>query len=103
MPRKRLTLCLLTAAAVSGRLFAAVYRFVGREVRINEEAAEKLQVGMTQAEVEAILGCPPADYTTHDIRPIELHLEDHPNHREPPASEQWPSLWKRVKKRLGYR
>jgi hypothetical protein len=55
--------------------------------RINEHNIQQLKQGMTRAEVEAIFGVPPGDYST---RPVEIRFD-----LDPPC-ETWPSNNARV-------
>ncbi|HMF15961.1 MAG TPA: hypothetical protein VKE98_02090 [Gemmataceae bacterium] len=52
--------CVLLAVFWGARLLTPRHR-------INRESLEKIQVGMTLEEVEAILGVPPGDYATKEI------------------------------------
>jgi hypothetical protein len=59
---RKLLIGLLAAALV---LFGALLPLVlPRHCPVNRTACERIKEGMTQTEVEAILGGPPGDYTT---------------------------------------
>jgi hypothetical protein len=66
--RRKLLVSLVAAGVVGLVAFAGWLWHLGLRARINQVAFEHIRVGMTQAEVEAILGAPPGDYTTtHDV------------------------------------
>jgi hypothetical protein len=51
--------------------------------RITEEQYTMIQVGMTHEEVEAVLGCPPGNYTTReDFLPIDLDMRVYAKEQE---------------------
>jgi hypothetical protein len=52
----------LAGLAVGGRITAGPHP-------VNQENFERIRVGMTRAEVEAILRCPPGDYATVEYIP----------------------------------
>jgi hypothetical protein len=56
----------LTFAACLGLAAFWGVRLLTPRHRINRESLEKIQVGMTLEEVEAILGVPPGDYATKE-------------------------------------
>ncbi len=59
---------LAAAASLGLTVCVSVWQVSGPHP-VNRANFERIQVGMTQAEVEAILGCPPGDYATVDYLP----------------------------------
>src|SRR5205085_2763135 len=69
-PRRRKLLVALVAAAIVGWMAFAGWRWLNRRPhRINAYSASQIEMLMTPAEVEAILGVPPGDYTTRGLSP----------------------------------
>ena len=58
---------LLVALAVGVVVAAAAVVLWPRPDRITQENCDRIEKGMSQAEVEAILGGPPGDYTTRQV------------------------------------
>jgi hypothetical protein len=67
MPRRRTLVCLALAIAATG---VGIYLCLPRGPRFTNEMFERIQTGMTQGEVEAILKCPPGDYTSAKLLPL---------------------------------
>ncbi len=66
MPRKRIVylgMMSVIAAIISWALALSFMR-EPRKITFAQELADQISIGMTRDEVEAILGCPPGDYTT---------------------------------------
>ncbi len=79
------TLGLLTAVVVCSFLLLAPARS-----RITEANCDKIQEGMTQREVEAILGGPPGDYATRPYnREIGMIVGLHLQNAEDYVSKEW--------------
>jgi hypothetical protein len=56
-----------------------VYSLFRRPSEVTKAAFDGIQIGMTQADVEAILGGPPGDYRTRPMDPIyENHRSTDP-------------------------
>lgn len=70
--------------------------FVTRPHPVNETNFNRIRVGMTQAEVEAILGCPPGDYATRPWM-ADAFEEDY---QEPDRLETWASDWGYIRVRF---
>jgi hypothetical protein len=71
MRRRKLFLALMALAVV-----VVVWPARTREARITPENCARIQMGMTRAEVEAILG-PPRDYTsTANVEPIFTFVDE---------------------------
>jgi hypothetical protein len=60
MPKRRTLVCLALALVAIG---VGIYLCWPRSPRFSEEQFDRIQEGMTQPEVEAVLGCPPGNYT----------------------------------------
>jgi outer membrane protein assembly factor BamE (lipoprotein component of BamABCDE complex) len=87
MRTKPLAIGLLAAAAVAMALSATAFVYLSaKERRINRATASRITPGMTRLEVEALLGCPPGDYTT---RGWEGYSNSHYN--EPYWGKSWVS------------
>jgi hypothetical protein len=69
--RRRWKVALLLAAgcALLGVAGWALLRPPAPSARINEAAYERIEDGMTPAEVEAVIGLPPGDYRSDPARP----------------------------------
>lgn len=61
--RKRLFIGLGLVVVVLGACYLTLWLTTPRQ-RVRREAFEHIRVGMTLAEIEAIVGLPPGDYTT---------------------------------------
>src|SRR5215471_8048203 len=59
-------------------------RLLTTQHRINRESFEKIQVGMTQSDVESLLGVPPGDYSTREYTFLEPPW---------PLSKIWEFQW----------
>lgn len=96
MPRRRVwfaTLMLaLVVVAASGLLIAVVRaRPAPPGSRITLDAVSSIQAGMTYAEVESLLGCPPGDYDPAHSSFIQVHVT-----RPPGVNHQWNGRETRV-------
>jgi hypothetical protein len=69
-PRRRKLLAVLIAAIGFAALAESWWLFL-RPPGINRRGFDRIQVGMSQGEVEAILGGPPGDYTKQRPKPGE--------------------------------
>jgi hypothetical protein len=74
MRRRKLLVALaglaVVGAALAGKMLALELR--ARPIRITRENYHRIRYGMSRARVEAILGGPPGDYSTH---PVEEFVE----------------------------
>jgi hypothetical protein len=68
--RKLLIVLLATALVLFGAMLPLV---LPRHCPVTREACERIEEGMTQAEVHAILGRPPGDYRTRPSAPPALN------------------------------
>jgi hypothetical protein len=76
--------------AVSLVLVGAFVALVGpRHCPVNRAACERIKEGMTQAEVEAILGGPSGDYRTRPYAPNTLFPFIATSWRTPFVQERW--------------
>lgn len=66
--RRRISFCLVIFCSIAGAIFVATWFVLAPSHRITEENIRKIQAGMSVADVEAILGAPPGDYSTHAVR-----------------------------------
>jgi hypothetical protein len=76
----------LVGLAVVGILSSVLVPLRVRTPRITEAQVEMIQVGMTLAEVEAVVGCRPGNYTPRkDFLPIDMGSDskERPYHRAP--------------------
>jgi hypothetical protein len=93
MKRKRLLVVLfaLVALAVAGTVAVLWPR-----PRVTKESYERIKLGMTRGEVEAVLGGPPGDYTNGPTRAGRLEPEEEIAHDVswPGGSyEPWGEWW----------
>jgi hypothetical protein len=70
---RKLLIGLLAAGLVLGGMLLALV--MPRHCPVTRAACGRIQEGMTQAEVEKILGVPPGDYRTRPVRPFVLIVE----------------------------
>jgi hypothetical protein len=66
-PRRRNLLVALAIAGVGLGVGAAWMGLAPLQPRINEDAYEQIRAGMTQTDVEALLGAPPGDYCSDEL------------------------------------
>src|SRR5262245_14597104 len=84
----RWTLWLLAFAGVGFAFYVAAFLLPApQSPPINWESFERIQTGMSRAEVEKILGNQPGDYTTGDIENIGLKSNDNG------LPSRWASRW----------
>jgi hypothetical protein len=84
--RKLLVGLLAVALVLCGAFFALVGP---RHCPVNRAACERIKEGMTQAEVEAILGGPPGDYRTRPHAPNTFVPFIATSWRTPFFQERW--------------
>jgi hypothetical protein len=63
---KRRTLALYVALAIVA-IGVGIYLCLPRMPQFTEEQFDRIQIGMTQAEVETVLGCPPGGHIPKDL------------------------------------
>jgi hypothetical protein len=83
--RKSLVACLAVVLVLAGGLVAVLGP---RHCPVNRAAFERIEKGMTQAEVRAILGGPPGEYHT---RPSPKSLDLTPWIND--ETDDWPCEW----------
>jgi hypothetical protein len=73
MPKRRTLVCLALAIVAIG---VGIYLCLPRSPRFTVEQFDRIQIGMTQAEVEAVLGCSPGNYTQSKLNESVLLLAE---------------------------
>jgi len=71
-----------------GSLFALVYFLFSKTVRIDAYTCSLIKPGMTQRQVESILGGPPSDYNS-GRREIVIGLDGHQRYSDETRVEDW--------------
>src|SRR5437016_5676140 len=93
MTKRKRTLMLGPVAAVVGlTAFAGWWWLVSLSpYQINEDSFGQIRDGMMQAEVEALLGCPPGDYSTREVTPLALRPPGWEYGRDTLVEQRWTS------------
>lgn len=84
MPRRR---WLVWSAVTALLAVVGLYLGLPRSPRFTDEQFDRIQVGMTRAEVEAVLGCPPGCYAQE---PVLAWIESPPDALEWAADSPGP-------------
>jgi hypothetical protein len=86
MPKRRTLLCIALAIVAAG---VGIYLCLPQAPRFTEDQFERIQIGMTQAEVEAVLGCGPGNYSDNVFLLILMDLQT----AKPRASYAFDRQW----------
>jgi hypothetical protein len=86
MPKRRTLVCVALATVAIG---VAVFLCLPRTPRFTEEQFERIHNGMTKAEVEAVLGCPPENYSGDKYLLILLEVESGPRRLAAASNCEW--------------